>query len=525
MRFSGGEGIAVFFLLSGAVENHAHFFECDQATVNHFVEARKDLLDMFGRLDDLQDNGQILREAENFVRVVDAGPAVARDSAQDGYTGEALLAQDLNNGFVERLAVPFVRFADVDAHQRALAFKFLVRHGGLLEAVREVDACYRQKQAGEHTRGHINGSAEPLHFFQHRGCPPAETRKRCVAAEKADGDSGAPVGRDDQAIQRELSDQAEEKAAREIDQQRAVGKRARGAKLNEPLQGVACQRAHGDQNGDQRNPHPFSNPPPRGAKIKTPGADSSQESSEPNHALGSVMANSIAFDLQSECNSQPATPQEESRPVADKPCVSEVETVAEFAGELAGITPMRAAEGVGIIEQVARVGDVLRREDQVQAFADGLAERKRKLRVARQMRRAVTIEEARAVTQIAGGPGAPGKLNVEAGIERVALVVVEKEKARRWRREIGKPSSDATGGLRELVRIRQIELRAVAKPRGAHRRFPTVNARALDGKRKEDVGIAEHVMVEVVPRVGLKIRHVERPATEGNGQAEFALFV
>ena len=32
-------------------------------------------------------------------------------------------------------------------------------------------------------------------------------------------------------------------------------------------------------------------------------------------------------------------------------------------------------------------------------------------------------------------------------------------------------------------------------------------------------------MVEVVPRMGLKIRHVERPATEGNGQAEFALFV
>src|SRR6266566_9441364 len=430
MRFSGGEGIAVFFLLSGAVENHAHFFECDQATVNHFVEARKDLLDTFGGLDDLQDDGQILREAENFVRVVDAGPAVAGHAAENGDAGKALFAQNFNNGFVERLAVPFVRFADVDAHQRALAFKFLVRHGGLLEAVRKPNACYRQKQAGEHARGHINGSAEPLAFFQHLGCLPAETRKCCVAAEKADGDSGAPVGRDDQAIQRELSDQAEEKAAREIDQQRSVGKRARGAKLNEPLQGVPCQRARGAKNGDQRNPHPFSNPASRGAKTKTPGADSSQESSEPNHALGSVMANSIAIDLQSECNSQPATPQEESRPVADKPCVSEVETVAEFAGELAGITPMRAAEGVGIIEQVARVRDVLRREDQAQPFGELFAERERKFGMARQMRGAVAAQEAGAQAQIAGSPGAPGKLNVEAGVERVALVVVEKEKAR-----------------------------------------------------------------------------------------------
>jgi hypothetical protein len=31
---------------------------------------------------------------------------------------------------VERFAMPFVGFADMDAHQSALAFKFLVRHGG-----------------------------------------------------------------------------------------------------------------------------------------------------------------------------------------------------------------------------------------------------------------------------------------------------------------------------------------------------------------------------------------------------------
>jgi hypothetical protein len=29
---------------------------------------------------------------------------------------------------VERFAVPFVGFADVDAHQRALAFEFFVLH-------------------------------------------------------------------------------------------------------------------------------------------------------------------------------------------------------------------------------------------------------------------------------------------------------------------------------------------------------------------------------------------------------------
>jgi len=56
--------------------------------------------------------------------VIDAGAAVAADSSQHGRAGKAIFAQHFDDSFVEGFPVPFVRFADVDAHQRALAFEF-----------------------------------------------------------------------------------------------------------------------------------------------------------------------------------------------------------------------------------------------------------------------------------------------------------------------------------------------------------------------------------------------------------------
>ena len=114
--------------LRGAIEDDADFFEGDEAAVHHFIEAGKDLLDALGGFDDLENDGQVLRETKNLVRVIDARAAVAGDAAQDRCAGEAFLSQHFDDGFVERLAVPLVGFADVDAHQRAFAFEFLVRH-------------------------------------------------------------------------------------------------------------------------------------------------------------------------------------------------------------------------------------------------------------------------------------------------------------------------------------------------------------------------------------------------------------
>src|SRR5712664_2509245 len=123
------EGHCSSLFLGGAVENDSHFFEGDEAAFDHFVEAGKNILDTLGRFDNLEDDGQVLGQAENLVGVVDARSAVASHAAKHGDAGKAVFAQHLHNGVVERLSVPFVRFADVNAHQCALAFEFFVSHG------------------------------------------------------------------------------------------------------------------------------------------------------------------------------------------------------------------------------------------------------------------------------------------------------------------------------------------------------------------------------------------------------------
>src|SRR5579859_6316103 len=58
--------------LGGPVENHANFFQRDQTAFHHFVQTRKNLLDPFGRFDYFDDDGKVLRQAKNFVGMVDA---------------------------------------------------------------------------------------------------------------------------------------------------------------------------------------------------------------------------------------------------------------------------------------------------------------------------------------------------------------------------------------------------------------------------------------------------------------------
>src|SRR4029077_6327678 len=67
------------------------------------------------------------------------------------------------------------------------------------------------------------------------------------------------------------------------------------AHLHDALQSVTRQRAHRAKDRNQDQPHRSSNPPPqRNKKLLAPPG--SQESSVPARA-GTVMANSIAFNL------------------------------------------------------------------------------------------------------------------------------------------------------------------------------------------------------------------------------------
>jgi hypothetical protein len=160
----------------------------------------------------------------------------------------------------------------VDAHQRSFAFKFIVGHRQLLEPIRQPNSCNREKQSDNHACCHIRCGREPFAVFQHLGRFPSEAGKRGVAAEKPHGNGHPPVWRDDHAVQRELTDQSEQKATREIDQQRAVRKSATSTCVDEALQSVTCQCAYGSENCDQCQSQVRSNPTQRRRQATSPAS-------------------------------------------------------------------------------------------------------------------------------------------------------------------------------------------------------------------------------------------------------------
>ena len=171
------------------------------------------------------------------------------------------------------------------------------------QLIGQPDTTYAQQQSGNDARRDIRCGARPLAIFQHLGCFPSEARERGVAAKEAHGNSHAPVWREDHAIQSELADHAEQKAACQIYEQRAIRKSACYTNLHEALQAVTRQRARSTENSNQRETQFLSNLAGRpGAQRddrrtvnKKLLARVCQESSDPVNGAGTVMANSIAF--------------------------------------------------------------------------------------------------------------------------------------------------------------------------------------------------------------------------------------
>ena len=117
---------------------------------------------------------------------------------------------------------------------------------------------------------------------------------------------------------------------------------------------------------------------------------------------------------------------------------------------------MGTAEGVAVVQLIAHVGDVGAGEANREVLAEGFAHRQIEGVVAGQMVGAVAIEEARAVVDGEGGEATPRQVALDAGGERVALVVVQVERSAGRRRKIGKTTGDGADALGDLVRVNQM---------------------------------------------------------------------
>src|SRR5271168_2146087 len=207
---------------------------------------------------------------------------------------------------------------------------------------------------------------------------------------------------------------------------------------------------------------------------------------------------------------------------------SVVETVANLGDDLARIQKVRASERETVIEEHAAVGDVdplhVDGETFPKALADSKIKRRVRLEVVIGVRRRIAIGEAGSVVDVCGNVAAPGQRVLPAEVQRVALVVIEQAEAVA-ERKVGKPAVDVAEAEGQLIGVGQVELQAILDARRANRQFPAVDARALNGDGKENIGIVQIVVIEKVFRAGEKIVGVDGPALEGNGDAELVFFV
>jgi hypothetical protein len=111
-----------------AVEDDPNLFKRNQASIHHGVQLGQNLLDAFGVFDHLDHNGKVLGEAENFLGVITAGRSIAAHAAQHCDAAEVFFAEKFHNGLIERLSLSFIAFANMNAHQGALALEFFMFH-------------------------------------------------------------------------------------------------------------------------------------------------------------------------------------------------------------------------------------------------------------------------------------------------------------------------------------------------------------------------------------------------------------
>src|SRR6185437_12028800 len=104
-------------------------------------------------------------------------------------------------------------------------------------------------------------------------------------------------------------------------------------------------------------------------------------------------------------------------------------------------------------------------------------------------------------------------------------IVVEEVVAIFRRGKIGESAGYRSLALHVLVRIGEVQLQTMRQLWRAHASLPTVDPGGGQGHGKEDIGIAQHVMIEVIGGAGVEVVYIEAPAAQGNGEPELVLLV
>src|SRR5215472_264411 len=170
-----------------AVLQHLHLFQRDEAARNHAVEHRQEGVDLLLRVDDLDHDRQVLRQAQDFGGVDVARMAKAHRTAQDRGAGELHLAGFDQNRLVERQAPRLGVFSYEDSEQDGVTRKLHGSHPShRIEAEGGDMAEPNREQAQYHRAANIEGGLQPFAIAHEIERLQTERGKRRVPAAEAD---------------------------------------------------------------------------------------------------------------------------------------------------------------------------------------------------------------------------------------------------------------------------------------------------------------------------------------------------
>jgi hypothetical protein len=66
-----------------------------------------------------------------------------------------------------------------------------------------------------------------------------------------------------------------------------------------------------------------------------------------------------------------------------------------------------------------------------------------------------------------------------------------------------------------------MHLQPVEQPRRTERRLERAHTSGLHGEREQQVGIAQHLVIDEVARLVVECVDIERPSANGNAEADF----
>ncbi len=166
--------------------------------------------------------GRSSRATQDARGVEPRGTTVALDAAQHRGPGHATLAQQRDDGLVERLAIVAVGFADVDARQQRGSVD---PHGRSLPTRQPGNDGQhadddRADEVAEHEQ--VVTLLDQAPRLQH------QRRERGVGADEADHQRHADLRRHDGAVHGQGEDDAEHERAGDVDRERAPRKAAAG---------------------------------------------------------------------------------------------------------------------------------------------------------------------------------------------------------------------------------------------------------------------------------------------------------